>query len=57
MALKLKRKSKKADNASPKKTASKSSKNDSQADDVLAFLEQQKKNAKAKEEAGECMFC
>lgn len=55
MALKLK-KSKKATNASPKKSAILSKKN-SQADDVLAFLEQQKKDAKAKEEAGECMFC
>ena len=55
MALKLK-KSKKATNASPKNSA-KQAKNDSQADDVLAFLEQQKKDAKAKEEAGECMFC
>ena len=56
MAFKLANKEKKAKNASPKNSADSSKKN-SQADDVLAFLEQQKKDAKAKEEAGQCMFC
>lgn len=56
MAFTLAKNDKKAKNASPKNDTA-SSKKSSQADDVLAFLEQEKKNAKAKEEAGQCMFC
>ncbi|MCA9349368.1 hypothetical protein KC878_04500 [Candidatus Saccharibacteria bacterium] len=57
MALSLKTKNEKAKNASPKNATALSSKKASQADDVLAFLKQQEEDAKAKEAAGQCMFC